>query len=149
MRAPVDLPPAIRTDRENSFAHHTMSVRVPAIVESVLAHDPQIQPERARAITRLASDMRENAELPPPDPALPDACTWQTALAERGTSRWLESDWFFAENYAYRTLCEKLSYWQSHRDPFLPTNGRSTRATAIGWRSTPPPASQGPPTSSW
>lgn len=98
-----------------------MSVRVPAIIESVLVHDPQIEPDQARAVARLALDLRENAELPSPDPALPDACTWQRALAERGTPRWLECDWFFAENYAYRTLCEKLSYWQSHRDPFLPT----------------------------
>jgi hypothetical protein len=119
MRAPAGLPRAIRTDRGNSFANHTMRVRVPEILESVIAHGLENQPEHARAVARLAADLRENAALPPPDPALPDAATWQRALADRGEPRWLDCDWFFAENYAYRMLCEKLAYWQSHRDPFL------------------------------
>lgn len=114
----MQAPQRIRTDSGNAFAHHTMKVRVPAILEQVLAQNPDY-PEQLRAnIAGLAEDLRRDASLPELDPQSPHAACWLSELEERRGQTWLGTDWFFAENYVYRQLTELTEFWRTGRDPF-------------------------------
>jgi hypothetical protein len=120
MQPPSDCPPRIRTDPSNPFAHHTMSVRVPAIVEDVLVRNPDYPASVKSELRGLRDDLEDGRPLPPLPEAAPAASLWIAALAERAHHGWLSTDWFFAENYAYRQIVERTGYWQTLRDPFLP-----------------------------
>jgi hypothetical protein len=121
LQPPRGLPPRIRSDASNAFAHHTMAVRVPAIIDEVLAGNPGLAPEvRARVVT-LRDALRAGAPLPPLDPSAPHAALWLPELAKRAQDGWLSSDWFCVENYAYRCLADATEFWREARDPFAPT----------------------------
>jgi len=120
MSAPPNYPGRIRTDTTNAFAHHTMRVRVPAIVRQVLDRNPDYDTTIADALGHLANDLEQNAPLPPLMGASPGAQRVRRALAARASETWLHTDWFFAETYAYRQLTERVRYWETRRDPFLP-----------------------------
>lgn len=119
--APLARPPRIRTDPSNAFAHHSMGVRVPAILDGVLEQNPELLPPVRAAVAELRDAIAENRELPGIDPAAPHAAVWCEGLAARKGDRWLATDWFFAETYAYRQLVERVRYFDTKRDPFLAT----------------------------
>jgi len=121
LQAPRGLPPRIRTDASNAFAHHTMAVRVPAILDEVLAGNPDQAPEVRARIAALRDALRAGAPLPPIDPSSPHASLWLPELAKRAHDGWLSSDWFCVENYAYRCLADATQFWRESRDPFAPT----------------------------
>jgi hypothetical protein len=116
----VSSPGRIRTDSTNPFAHHTMRVRVPAIVRGVIEHNPDYAPEIRAAVGALAHELESDADLPPLAGTAPGADEFRTALAARTGERWLGTDWFCAETYAYRQLIERVRFWATGRDPFLP-----------------------------
>jgi uncharacterized protein with ATP-grasp and redox domains len=120
MSEPARFPGRIRTDPSNPFAHHTMSVRVPAIVREVLERNPDYEPAVQRAVEALARELESDAELTPLAGAAPGADEFRRALAARAGERWLATDWFMAETYAYRQLIERVRFWSTGRDPFLP-----------------------------
>jgi hypothetical protein len=120
MHAPPGLPPRIRTDLSNPFAHHTMAVRVPAIFDSVLAHNADYAPQLRDRILELRAALPEDRALPALPADSPGAAVWQAELQLRGAPSWLGCDWFCAENYAYRCLVEACDFWRSARDPFAP-----------------------------
>jgi hypothetical protein len=120
LRAPPGLPPRIRTDASNAFAHHTMAVRVPAILDDVLRENADYPSRLQQRIRALQAAMRADERFPPLLPGAPNAQVWQAELARRHAEGWLSSDWFFAENYAYRQLADAVEFWQSGRDPFAP-----------------------------
>jgi hypothetical protein len=117
---PVHCPPRIRTDDSNPFAHHTLSVRVPAIVNEAIERNPDYAPEVRAALTALARAQTENRALPEIESAGPGADGWRAALHARAGESWLRTDWFFAETYAYRQLVDRVGFWVDGRDPFLP-----------------------------
>lgn len=121
LQPPPGLPPRIRTDASNAFAHHTMAVRVPAIFDEVLASNPDLAPRARARVAALRDAMRAGAALPPIDPGAPHAELWQPELAQRVNDGWLSSDWFCVENYAYRCLADATEFWRDGRDPFAPT----------------------------
>jgi hypothetical protein len=121
LRAPPGLPPRIRTDASNAFAHHTMAVRLPAILDDVLRDNPDYPPRVRERVRALQHAMRGDQRFTPLDPAAPHAQVWPAELARRQGHGWLSSDWFFAENYAYRQLVDAVEFWDSGRDPFAPT----------------------------
>jgi hypothetical protein len=118
---PPGLPPRIRTDASNAFAHHTMAVRVPAIFDDVLAANPELAPGARARVAALRDAMRAGAALPPIDPGAPHAGPWAAELARRAGDGWLSSDWFCVENYAYRCLADATQFWRDPGDPFAPT----------------------------
>jgi hypothetical protein len=119
--APSGLPPRIRTDASNAFAHHTMAVRVPAILDDVLRDNPDYAPSVRDRIVALQAALRAGARFPALDPSAPHGETWRAELEQRQREGWLSSDWFFAENYAYRCLADATDFWHNERDPFAPT----------------------------
>jgi hypothetical protein len=125
-------PPRIRTDGSSSFAHHTMQVRVPAIVDEALANNPTYPPLVRERLARLADGLRQGVALPALDASAPHAETWLSELGKRNGQRWLDTDWFFAENYAYRQIAEHVEFWQHARDPFLPVKREDYASAAHG-----------------
>src|SRR5690606_39809962 len=111
----------IRADASNAFAHHSMAVRVPAILDGVLRDNPEFSPAVSAAVAELRDAITENREIPNLEPSAPYADEWRAGLAARPEARWLAVDWFFAETYAYRQLIERVRYFATKRDPFLPT----------------------------
>lgn len=95
-----------------------MAVRVPAILDEVLTHNLHYPDEFRDSSRSLGEQLRGNLPLPPPNPRTPYAESWVSALAKRRGQSWLETDWFFAETYAYRQLVERIGYWDTGRDPF-------------------------------
>jgi uncharacterized protein with ATP-grasp and redox domains len=120
MHPPPGLPARIRTDSSNPFAHHTMVVRVPAIIQTVLERNLDYEAHVLDNLRALAAALPANDALPEPEATLPAAQGWVAALAARRGERWLETDWFFAENYVYRRLCDAVGFWRTERDPFRP-----------------------------
>jgi hypothetical protein len=98
-----------------------MAVRVPAIVESVRERNPDYPSATMDDLARLRDELVNDAPLPALRSEGPGAGAWRRALAERTSDGWLSTDWFFAETYAYRCLVERTRFFETQRDPFLPT----------------------------
>jgi hypothetical protein len=110
-------PPPIRTDSSNAFAHFSMRVRVPKILEEVVRRNADYAPAVKGAVEALAEAIRSNALLPPLAFPAPDEGEWLGEIEQAG---WLASTWFMAECYAYRCLASAVRYWETSRDPFAP-----------------------------
>jgi hypothetical protein len=98
-----------------------MAVRVPAILDEVLAGNPDLAPVLLARVAALRDALRAGAPLPRIDPSSPHAELWLPELAKRAHDGWLSSDWFCVENYAYRCLADAIEFWREARDPFAPT----------------------------
>ncbi|HEX6272919.1 MAG TPA: damage-control phosphatase ARMT1 family protein [Polyangiaceae bacterium] len=129
---PPPVPPRIRTDASNPFAHHTMSVRVPAIVAGVVDKNPDYAPAIRDALLALRDGLAIGDPLPPLASSASGAEAWRAALAERTGHGWLSTDWLFAETYAYRKLVEHARFFETGRDPFLPTKREEYASAAHG-----------------
>jgi hypothetical protein len=97
-----------------------MSVRIPKILDDVIEHNRDYPSLVLGAIARLRDDIRTDAALPPLGFPAPDAAEWESERAEREGQTWLATEWFFAEEYVYRSLMTAVRYWESGRDPFAP-----------------------------
>jgi hypothetical protein len=97
-----------------------MGTRVPSILERVLETNPELEAPRANAVRELVAALREGRALPPLAGGVDDG-GFAPALAARAGHGWLDTDWFFAETYAYRQLVERVGFFEHRRDPFLPT----------------------------
>jgi hypothetical protein len=95
-----------------------MSVRVPAIIDGVLTENPDLSPELVENLRELAAGLPENELLPTLGSEGPAREGWLEALRARAGDRWLATDWFFAENYVYRLLADRVGFWHRERDPF-------------------------------
>ena len=97
-----------------------MAVRVPAILDEVLANNRDYAPSVRSLIAALRDALRAGERLPPLDPSAPHAESWLPELALRAGDGWQSSDWFCVENYAYRCLADATGFWRDERDPFAP-----------------------------
>src|SRR3954469_16130246 len=100
MPAPRSYPGRIRTAVTNPFAHHTLGVRVPAIVLGVLEQGFVAEPEVEAGIRALAAELASGAPLPALVGNAPGADEFSAALAARSGEGWLSTDWLCAETYA-------------------------------------------------
>jgi hypothetical protein len=126
-------PAPLRTDPSNAFAHYSMSVRVPKILDEASARNPDYAPMVRDAITRLRDDIHGDAPLPALALPAPDAGEWEAALAAHAGDTWLRTDWFFAECYVYRCLMTAVRHWEDGRDPFAPAKQEELASAAL-WR---------------
>lgn len=115
-----DRPPMVRTDTSNPFAHNTMKVRVPAIIHEVLALNPDYSPLIQSSLSELADAMANDKPIPMINALSPDYEMWAACYAPYAGNTWLNTDWFFAEVYAYRLLMQAVRWWETGRDPFAP-----------------------------
>ncbi|HEY3593140.1 MAG TPA: ARMT1-like domain-containing protein [Polyangiaceae bacterium] len=113
-------PEALRTDGSNEFAHFSMQVRVPKILDEVLERNPNFAPTVRRAVADLRDGIAGGARFPELAFPAPDAMEWESDSERRKGEGWLSSQWFFAECYVYRCLMAATRYFETGRDPFTP-----------------------------
>lgn len=132
MPAPDIIPPRIRTDDSNTFAHKTMHERIPRTFRETCDRlGDTITPAMADAITALADTIAGDGPIPPLTLPAPDADEWAAAYAEHADHTWLHTDWWFAETYGYRLLIEAVRWWETGRDPFAPVKHEAVEGAAL------------------
>ncbi|POR04758.1 hypothetical protein AU468_02345 [Alkalispirochaeta sphaeroplastigenens] len=110
----------IKTDSSNWFASNTMTERFPNIVDAVVRANPAFPSRIKRRLQELSRGMQENSRIPPlTDPAF-DKDQWDLLWRPFRGQRWQETQWFFAETWAYRLLLEACDYFSTLKDPFAP-----------------------------
>lgn len=133
---PDNPPPPLMTGEPNSFAHRTMTTRIPKIVQDVINdHAGRYPPEISRALQALRAEIVEARPVQPLITAAPDGESWANAWRPYQGRTWLDLPWYFAEAFFYRRLLEAVHYFgdsegaQSEAgelkpwvgvDPFLP-----------------------------
>ena len=117
---PTPRPAPVRTDGSNAFARHSMAVRVPAIIQDTLDHNPDYAPSVRDALTSLKETIEEDGPLRLFPPPAPDYDLWAELFAPHRGETWLGTEWIFSEALAYRLLVAAARFWSTGRDPFLP-----------------------------
>jgi hypothetical protein len=131
------------TGELGSFAHRTMTTRIPAILKQILAdHAGLYPPAIVQALEALLEELVSNHPLRPLETMAPDGPTWQAAWQPYEGRGWLNLPWYFAESFFYRRLVEATHYFGGHGedlaawvgvDPFLPRKEAELR-DAIPWQ---------------
>lgn len=128
---PDNLPPPIRTDVSNAFAHDTMRRRVPAILREIQQLNPDYPASIQRALEQLLYELENDAPIKMFAAPAPDYVWWEGAAAERAGHSWQSTDWFFAETYFYRLVIEAVRWWEMGRDPFAPKKAEEYASPAL------------------
>lgn len=115
-----------------SFAHRTLAVRVPRILEDTVAHNvaaanAAFTDEVKAACAALHQELTCGVLRPLRDDATAghaaDRAAWDAACAPHVGKSWLDLPWYFAESFFYRRLLEAVGYFRPGpgfgRDPFL------------------------------
>ena len=105
------IPPPLRGEEIGSFAHDTITRRLPMIGRRVLDEN-DLTPEAARAVAALADEMPDALVRQLRDPGAPDVALWDGYLAPYAGQNWLQVPWFVAEIYFYRRVLEATGYFQ-------------------------------------
>ena len=115
-----NLPLPIHTDATNSFAHHSMSVRVPSIIKETIDHNQDYPSTVRNELRQLHDAIVNNAPLHLFAPPTPDYDLWAPRFESKEGETWLQTEWLFAEMLAYRLMVKICQYWTTLRDPFAP-----------------------------
>jgi uncharacterized protein with ATP-grasp and redox domains len=130
MNPPPHLPPPLRTNTSNAFAHDTLARRVPEVVLNVVKNNPDYPERIRRSLETLAERIREDQSLPEPTWTEPDQPDWHAAWNQRHHETWLNTVWFFAETYVYRLIIDRVRWWETGRDPFAPNKDQDYSSDA-------------------
>lgn len=135
MKPKLPLPQPLRGAEIGTFAHNTITVRMPNIARRTLAEN-DFPPDVVENIERLIAEI-DNGRIRP----LSDGHDWDGYTAVYEGQDWLTPPWFFVETYFYRRIMEATGYFGSGPlagvDPFaiqkqkgLTTTMPATRALA-------------------
>jgi Damage-control phosphatase ARMT1-like domain len=118
----TDLPPAIRTSDPGSFAHYTLTERLPGILRETIALN-DFPDEIQRALEDLHAELTGGVVREMREEA-PDRGFWNAVSAPHLGRSWLDVPWYWGEAYFYRRLLEATRYFQPGPwrwvDPFGP-----------------------------
>lgn len=121
------IPEPIRGSEVGTFAHHTITVRMPGIARRLLT-DNDFPPETARQVESLVAELPACPVRLIQDDTAPDTGNWEHYTAPHLGRSWLEVPWFFAEHYFYRRILEATGYFRpgpgQSVDPFAGEKGR-------------------------
>lgn len=131
VQAPSAPPKPIRTDSSNPFANNTMRVRVPAILRQTLNVNPDYHESIKARLTALCTGIEHNAPIPALDLPAPDHDEWALALRLHSKESWHNTEWFFAETYAYRLVIQAVRWLETLRDPFAPIKAEEYASDAL------------------
>src|SRR5258708_22064945 len=95
-------PAPTRTDSSNAFAHHSMKVRIPGIIEEVQRLNPDYSVPIHTALDSLSQTIQHNEPIAMSNLPAPDYAEWAALYAQHAGSTWLDSKWLFAEFFCYR-----------------------------------------------
>lgn len=110
-RPALPLPEPLSGAVSGSFAHYTITQRLPKIARQVI-EDNQFSDEIVADLRALITEIPEGSLRELQDSAL-DIQNWQNYLKTYQGCSWLEVPWFFAEAYFYRRIVEAIRYFQS------------------------------------
>ncbi len=111
----------VSTNPEHPWVNYSMRERVPDILREVLRLNADYTPIVQSAIQQLIDEIENDAPMRmPPDTGLPDYYQWAKMWLQRRGETWLNTQWFFAELFAYRHLIEIVDWHHTLRDPFFP-----------------------------
>ncbi|MCK4514704.1 MAG: DUF89 family protein, partial [Spirochaetaceae bacterium] len=128
---------SIRTDGSNTFAHHTVTVRLPGMIDQVLADNPDLPASAAASLRKLQHELITDAPLGMFDPPAPDYDEWTRFLTDHQqrigrTVSWQNSEWFLLEHFFFRRILAAVDYWQTKIDPYAPAKTRELDSPALG-----------------
>jgi uncharacterized protein with ATP-grasp and redox domains len=116
-----------------SFAHRTVKLRIPKILEEMVRELPALPTQRRAACDALHAELKSGTLRGLTEDA-PDRAAWDSACAPHLGHSWLDLPWYFAESYFYRRILEATGYFQAGpmhgADPFLPAKLRE-EATVV------------------
>ena len=103
-------PPApICSDGPGTWAHSTVTVRLPDIARRTLTEN-DFAPETEARVQALIDEIPE-APIRFLEQAAPDAALWAEATSPYLGQNWLQPPWFFVETYFYRRLLEATGFF--------------------------------------
>ncbi|HDD55238.1 MAG TPA: protein-glutamate O-methyltransferase family protein [Chloroflexi bacterium] len=114
---PIKFPPPTYSNIPGSWAHSTVSKRLPEIAAQVIEEN-QYPDEINEALTRLQEEINHHPIRPLLDQGAPDQGAWEEYVQPYIGQSWLEVPWFFVEHYFYRRIMEAVRYFQLGQDPF-------------------------------
>lgn len=115
----LPLPPPLMMSEESSFAHITLTRRLPAIAQRVIAEN-DFSPSIVENLETLVQELPYGIVRRLKDDG-PDLIAWARYTEPFLGKRWLDVPWFFAEAYFYRRILEATDYFlpgASGVDPF-------------------------------
>jgi len=124
-------PLPIHTDATNPFAHHSMAVRVPGIIQDTIARNRDYPSPILNKLSQLHDAIVDDAPLRLFAPPAPDYDLWTSRFESKKGERWLSTEWLFAEMLAYRLMVDICQYWTTLRDPFAPFKQEELESTAL------------------
>jgi hypothetical protein len=109
------LPPVIMTSVEGSFAHNTITKRLPGIINQIIA-DNHYPTEVQKRLFAFQDDLTHGV-IQPFQEDLRDLSVWMEDLTPWEGKTWLEIPWLLAESFFYQQVLEIVGYFQP--GPFL------------------------------
>jgi len=110
-------PPPIISTEPGTWAHSTVSQRLPKIASRVIEEN-QFSEGINEELLRLGQEIQSGSIRPPLDQGAPDQSSWESYARPYIGQSWLEVPWFFVEHYFYRRILEAVQYFQLGLDPF-------------------------------
>jgi len=109
---PIPLPAPIKGSEEGSFAHHTVTRRLPAIAERVITEN-DFPPPIVESLRTLIRELPDGRVRHVKDDGGPDVAEWAGYVEPHAGQDWLHAPWFFTEAYFYRRILEATAYFAS------------------------------------
>lgn len=107
----------IPSDASNTFAHESMSLRLPELLHELKAnHDYSASINQA--LDQLYDEMVNDQPIGRLRLPAWDADLWALYFAQHDHETWLHSQWFFVEMYFFRRIMEAVRYWETQHDPY-------------------------------
>ncbi len=115
------------TSEPGSFAQRTMTTRIPAIVQQVLADHADKYPDTIKhALQSIHDEIITGQPMRPLETDVADGPSWAEAYQPHEGKSWHNAPWYLTEAFFYRRLLEASGYfggygdyWEGN-DPFLP-----------------------------
>jgi len=107
----VKQPDLITTSLPGSFAHYTMTHRLPAIVDRVLQDMPYPEDIRQELLA-LRQEVATGEPVRPLADEAPDRPEWDAMWEPVRGRTWHGIPWYYAEAYFYRRLLEAAGYFR-------------------------------------
>jgi hypothetical protein len=123
LKSPRILPPdPLRGSEPDSFAEHTISVRLPGIVQRVLDSNNWSE-NISNRLKALIDEMPYGELTLLDDPDAPDDQEWSRYMTPYLGRTWMQAPWFVVEMYLFRRILKATGYFQSGDgkgiDPYL------------------------------
>jgi uncharacterized protein with ATP-grasp and redox domains len=105
-----ELPPPLMTSEPDSFAYNTFKVRIPRIIDEIIAAN-QFPASILASMQSLRAEI-VNGHIQPLTEDAPDSHFWNKVSGRWIGHTWLEVPWYWAETFFYRRVLEATRYFQ-------------------------------------